>query len=146
MIVRPLDNLGRIVLPKELRGMLGIEDSDLVEFFVTEDGLMIKKYYAGACRFCGIVNQLAYFKGCIICSDCIQLLKASEVVSKPDVPPGELPAKFKRRGLEVTLQELSALLEQYPEKSQYEIAAMMGLSPSRISQLKKQLNIKQLMS
>ncbi|MFM9280929.1 AbrB/MazE/SpoVT family DNA-binding domain-containing protein [Paenibacillus jiagnxiensis] len=147
MIVRPLDNLGRIVLPKELRGMLGIEDRDLLEFFVTEDGLMIQKYYAGACRFCGVVNRPSYFKGIIICSDCIRFLKGdSDPESiKPEVPTGELPTKFKRRSLKVTLQELSTLLEQHPQMTQNEIAAMMGLSPGRISQLKKQLNIKQLM-
>lgn len=43
-IVRKIDNLGRIVLPKELRDNLNIESSDSVEVYVNKDMIVLKKY------------------------------------------------------------------------------------------------------
>lgn len=42
-IIRPVDGLGRIVVPKEFRKTLGIENGDTVEMFLHENGVFIKK-------------------------------------------------------------------------------------------------------
>lgn len=69
-ITRQLDNLGRIVLPIELRRSLDIEVSDSLEIFVDQDMLILRKYAPG-CIFCGQISMdNVYFKGKIICRDC----------------------------------------------------------------------------
>ena len=56
-MVRPVDEMGRIVLPKELRRQFNIEDGeDSVEVFVDGDKIILKKY-APACIFCGDVEN-----------------------------------------------------------------------------------------
>lgn len=42
--MRIIDNLGRIVIPKEIRRTYGIEDGDLVEIFTDSDGIILRKY------------------------------------------------------------------------------------------------------
>ena len=68
-IVRKIDDLGRIVLPKELRRTLGIEDRDSLEIFV-EDATIILKKYQPACMFCGNARDVSTFKGKNICPAC----------------------------------------------------------------------------
>ena len=61
-IVRKVDELGRIVLPIELRRNLGIEIKDALEIFVTDDTIMLKKY-APADIFTGETEDLVEYKG-----------------------------------------------------------------------------------
>jgi|GEM_PF-85697 len=69
-ITRQLDNLGRIVLPIELRRSLNIEISDSLEIFVDRDMLILRKYSPG-CTFCGTITMDSiYFKGRVICQEC----------------------------------------------------------------------------
>ena len=59
-MVRPVDEMGRIVLPKELRRQFNIEDGeDSVEVFVDGDKIILKKY-APACIFCGDVENAVF--------------------------------------------------------------------------------------
>ena len=51
-IVRPIDNLGRIVLPIELRRIMNLNEKDLLEIFVEEDRIVLEKYQR-TCIFCG---------------------------------------------------------------------------------------------
>ena len=51
-IVRRIDELGRITIPKETRTMLDIKDNDSLEIF-TEDGMILLKKYQPCCVFCG---------------------------------------------------------------------------------------------
>ncbi|WP_395546856.1 AbrB/MazE/SpoVT family DNA-binding domain-containing protein [Lacrimispora sp. HJ1] len=44
-IIRRLDDLGRIILPKEIRRKVGIREGTPMEIFVTTDGVLLKKYY-----------------------------------------------------------------------------------------------------
>lgn len=44
-IVRRVDDLGRIVLPKEVRRKIGISEGTAMEIFVSSDGITLKKYY-----------------------------------------------------------------------------------------------------
>ena len=69
-IVRPLDNVGRIVLPKEIRKQLGLlDDRDSLEIFVDADKIILKKY-APSCVFCGNDADISSFKGKNVCRKC----------------------------------------------------------------------------
>ena len=71
-IVRGVDTLGRIVLPKELRTSLKIGPTDKLEIFVDGEAIVLKKYRpAGACDFCGeIDDSCVNFRGVCICARC----------------------------------------------------------------------------
>ena len=73
-IVRKVDELGRIVLPIELRRTLDIEINDPLEIFVNDDCIILKKY-TPACIFCGSAKDVKRIKEKNICADCIEELK-----------------------------------------------------------------------
>lgn len=68
-IVRKVDELGRIVIPKELRKTFDIAEKDSLEIYVDGEQIILKKY-SPACIFCGQAKDNVRFKGKIICSDC----------------------------------------------------------------------------
>jgi transcriptional pleiotropic regulator of transition state genes len=68
-ITRKIDELGRIVLPIELRRTLDIGERDAMEIFVEEDKIILKKYRQ-ACVFCGGNDGIAEFKGKYVCGEC----------------------------------------------------------------------------
>ena len=72
-IVRKVDELGRIVLPIELRRTLDIAEKDSLEIYVDEDSIILKKYHP-ACIFCGNSRGLSSFKGKNVCRECIKKL------------------------------------------------------------------------
>lgn len=74
-IVRKVDELGRVVLPIELRRTLDISPRDPLEIFIEEDMVILKKYQP-ACIFCGQANEVEPFKGKNICPSCREELKA----------------------------------------------------------------------
>ena len=66
-IVRGIDALGRIVLPKELRTSMRLDSDAKLEIFVEGDSIILKKYRPnGSCDFCGEVQ----YEGYCICSAC----------------------------------------------------------------------------
>lgn len=69
-IVRKVDELGRVVLPIELRRTLGIEVRDPLEIYVDSEGIMLKPYKP-ACIFCGDTDNLIEFQGKKVCRRCI---------------------------------------------------------------------------
>ena len=73
-IVRKIDDLGRIVLPIELRRTLNIAERDSIEIYVDEDQIILKKYQP-TCVFCGNSENLSDFKDKIVCESCIKELK-----------------------------------------------------------------------
>ena len=70
-IVRKVDELGRIVLPSELRKSLGIEVKDSLEIYTSGDSVILKKYLP-SCVFCGEANDIITFKGKNICKNCLR--------------------------------------------------------------------------
>ncbi len=75
-IVRRIDELGRIVLPMELRKVMNIEHRDGVEIYVDGDSVIIKKYQSKkCCVFCGNKENVTEFNDKPICFDCINKLK-----------------------------------------------------------------------
>lgn len=73
-IVRKVDELGRIVLPVELRRTLDIAEKDSLEIYVDDDRIILKKYEP-TCVFCGSSKDVLSFKGKNICSVCMNELK-----------------------------------------------------------------------
>ncbi|MEF9863412.1 MAG: AbrB/MazE/SpoVT family DNA-binding domain-containing protein [Christensenellaceae bacterium] len=69
-IVRPLDSLGRVVLPIELRRVLGFNCKDPVEIFVDGEYILLKKYQP-ACIFCDNMEDVQVHKGRNVCAKCI---------------------------------------------------------------------------
>ncbi|MCI8855102.1 MAG: AbrB/MazE/SpoVT family DNA-binding domain-containing protein [Clostridiaceae bacterium] len=72
-IVRKVDELGRIVLPIELRRTLDIEVKDALEIYVDGSQIILKKYEP-ACIFCGNAKNVIHFKGRNLCEDCLKEL------------------------------------------------------------------------
>ncbi len=72
-IVRKVDELGRIVLPIELRRTLGIEEKDRIEIFVDGESIILRKYQS-ACIFCDNAKDIINYKGKNICPDCIRAM------------------------------------------------------------------------
>ncbi|MBQ2157043.1 MAG: AbrB/MazE/SpoVT family DNA-binding domain-containing protein [Oscillospiraceae bacterium] len=73
-IVRRLDDLGRIVLPIELRRTLNLEIKDPVEIFTENDCVILKKFEP-TCIFCGSSKEVTDFKGKTVCAGCLKELK-----------------------------------------------------------------------
>lgn len=72
-IVRRVDELGRIVLPIELRRTLEISEKDALEIYVDGDSVVLKKYEP-SCVFCGNAKDVVNFNGRNICPACIKEL------------------------------------------------------------------------
>ena len=72
-IVRKVDELGRIVLPIELRRTLDIAVKDALEIYVDEGTIILKKYEP-SCIFCGNSKDVISFKGKNICPKCLDKL------------------------------------------------------------------------
>ncbi len=73
-VVRKVDELGRIVIPIELRRTLGIEEKDSLEIYVDSEKIVLKKYEP-ACAFCGNAEGIRNYKGKNICKNCLNELK-----------------------------------------------------------------------
>lgn len=72
-IVRNIDELGRIVVPKEIRRKLGIANTDPVEIYVEGDKIILTKYLP-VCHFCASQEDIIEYKGKQICKSCISEL------------------------------------------------------------------------
>jgi len=68
-VVRKVDELGRIVLPKELRKVFDIKEKDALEIY-TDDNKIILKKYEPFCVFCGSSDDLISHRGKNICKKC----------------------------------------------------------------------------
>jgi transcriptional pleiotropic regulator of transition state genes len=69
-IVRKVDELGRVVIPIELRRTLNIEEKDALEIYVDGDHIILKKYQP-ACIFCDDARDIQVYKGKNICKICL---------------------------------------------------------------------------
>lgn len=69
-VVRKVDELGRIVIPIELRRTMGIEEKDALEIYVDNEKIILKKYEP-ACIFCGNAEEVLNYKGKNLCRSCL---------------------------------------------------------------------------
>ena len=70
-IVRKVDELGRIVLPIELRRTLDIAEKDSLEIYVEGSSIILRKYQP-SCIFCDNADDIVVFKGKNICTECLK--------------------------------------------------------------------------
>ena len=70
-IIRKVDDLGRIVLPIELRRMLDIAERDELEIYMESDRIVLQKYEP-SCIFCDSPRNLIRYSDKNVCRDCIR--------------------------------------------------------------------------
>lgn len=80
-IVRKVDDLGRIVLPMELRRTFDIGDYDQLEIFVEGDRIILRKHQPN-CVFCGDVANIQQFMGKNVCKACTSRLSGQAAASQ----------------------------------------------------------------
>lgn len=73
-IVRQVDDLGRIVVPKELRKTLNIAERDTLEIYTEGDTIILKKYEP-ACIFCNEAKDVINYRGKNICKSCLNEIR-----------------------------------------------------------------------
>ena len=73
-IVRKLDQLGRIVIPKELRTTFDLKETDPIEIFVEGEDIILRKYQP-ACIFCNEATDDVQFEGKNVCKKCLAKIK-----------------------------------------------------------------------
>ncbi|SFU39609.1 AbrB/MazE/SpoVT family DNA-binding domain-containing protein [Alicyclobacillus macrosporangiidus] len=76
-VVRRIDDLGRLVIPKEVRRALGFNEGDPMEIFVDGERVIIRRYERG-CVFCGeATDDMQTLAGKLVCGSCVnELTKA----------------------------------------------------------------------
>lgn len=77
-IVRRVDELGRVVIPIELRRTLNIAEKDALEIYVDGEEIILKKYEP-ACIFCGQAKDVVSYRGKNICKQCFAELKEKDL-------------------------------------------------------------------
>ena len=71
-----IDDLGRVVIPKDIRKILGLEKDTPVEVYRDGDAVIIKRFEKEqTCVICGKDDDLVMFKGKCLCQDCVHELK-----------------------------------------------------------------------
>ncbi len=74
-VARKVDQLGRVVLPAEVRRHFGITPGDLIEIAVDSDAILLTKV-ENRCVFCGGTASLSEFSGKLVCGECLARLSA----------------------------------------------------------------------
>ncbi|WP_411344158.1 AbrB/MazE/SpoVT family DNA-binding domain-containing protein [Paenibacillus sp. WLX1005] len=146
-MVRQLDSLGRIVIPKEIRDTMEIGISDPMEFFITEKEIIFRKHKGIQCIFCGSFDDLVYYKDQFICGDCAEQM-GDESQHTPMEEAKETPAM--NRNLQSSLRKsrskrgemlskVENAMQENPGATQNELARILGISQSRVCQIQKEL-------
>lgn len=73
-MVRKVDELGRIVLPAEIRQSMDIKVKDPLEIFTENERIVLQKY-SPSCIFCNNVDHIVIFREKRVCTECLQALK-----------------------------------------------------------------------
>lgn len=77
-IIRRVDELGRVVIPIELRNKFGIAEKDPIEIYVDGSSIILKKFEPN-CIFCGNSKRLSEYKDKLVCDKCLAKLSAIKV-------------------------------------------------------------------
>lgn len=73
-IIRKIDELGRFVIPMEMRNKLSISNNDSLEIYVEGTSIILKKYQPD-CVFCGSSKNVVEYKGKNVCEKCLNEMK-----------------------------------------------------------------------
>ena len=76
-VARKVDQLGRVVLPAEVRRHFGITPGDLIEIAVDSDAILLTKV-ENRCVFCSETASLSEFSGKLVCRECLTRLSAEQ--------------------------------------------------------------------
>ena len=74
-IIRRLDELGRVVIPIEIRNKLKLAERDPMEIFVDGSNIILKKFES-ECIFCGSTDNIQDYKDKPVCKNCIKKMSA----------------------------------------------------------------------
>ncbi len=77
-IVRQIDDLGRVVIPKDMRRMIGVDCGDKIAFETDGNTIVISKPQKH-CVFCNSRHELRVYADKYVCKECLKLLKAIEM-------------------------------------------------------------------
>ena len=72
-IIRNVDPLGRVVIPKEMRKVMGINEGDPIEIVKVNNDIVMRKYSKG-CIFCGSNEEVVEFNESLVCKECKKAL------------------------------------------------------------------------
>lgn len=78
-MVRKIDNLGRLVLPVEIRDSLNIKEGDLLAISLMDNHIVLSKCY-NQCIFCDSKDNLKFFKNKPICNHCLADLDVTKKI------------------------------------------------------------------
>ena len=70
-IIRKVDELGRVVIPIEIRTKLNIAEKDPIEIYVDGSSIILKKFEPN-CVFCGNTKNVVEYKDKLVCAKCIK--------------------------------------------------------------------------
>ena len=74
-MIRPIDKMGRVVIPKEMREYLGItDDGDRFEITLKGTAIILRKFQP-TCIFCGRLADSIEYNNIIVCKDCVDKLR-----------------------------------------------------------------------
>lgn len=76
-VIRNLDPLGRLVIPKEIRKTFCLNINDPIEIYVNDINEIVLKKHESACIFCGKNDDVVIFNGKQICKNCISSMQAA---------------------------------------------------------------------
>ena len=68
-IIRKVDELGRVVIPVEIRNLFNISEKDPIDISVDDDRIILRKY-EDSCIFCGKTENLVKYEGKLVCKNC----------------------------------------------------------------------------
>ncbi|HYW29091.1 MAG TPA: AbrB/MazE/SpoVT family DNA-binding domain-containing protein [Gaiellales bacterium] len=77
--MRRIDELGRIVIPVEIRKRFGISNHDALEISVQGDAIVLERPHT-ECVFCGSQERLAEYRERPVCEECLEALRGDDVV------------------------------------------------------------------
>lgn len=140
-MTRPLDHLGRIVIPKEMRISMNMKRGDPLELFIDTEKKMLgfKKYTGVSCRMCNSIEQLTYFKENLLCHECILELKEGKNLQEYPSDLKTQSKKIRTYKSDLLMNRLRDLMMKHPAYPQREYAKLLGISQCRVSQLKRRL-------
>lgn len=78
-MIRPVDKMGRIVIPMEIRRQLKIESNvDSVEIYMDGENIILRKYQP-ACVFCDNLSNVVEYEGRMVCTSCIEKMNQLKI-------------------------------------------------------------------
>lgn len=114
-VVRRIDELGRIVVPKEIRRVMRIREGDPLEIFTDKDGEIILKKYSPIGELSAFAQQYvdttAQILGCGVC-----VSDRDQIIAVAGIPKKELLGKSLHRELEEAINDREAIIARKGEK------------------------------